>query len=78
MRSLPFEQLEPSGVEWLTSKPVTGSAHGIAGPVLVLDGLRNWIECPKLSFSVLIITLLRSIRSAIAFHNSLHWKSGSD
>jgi hypothetical protein len=55
---LPFEQLEPFRVICLTSKPVASSAHGIVGPVLVPDGLRYWIECPKLGFSVLIVNLL--------------------
>jgi hypothetical protein len=47
-------------------------------PVVVLDGLRDFIKVPLLCSYILSPSLEPHIVGAMAFSNSLHWKSRSD
>jgi hypothetical protein len=47
-------------------------------PVVVLDSLRDFVEVPLLSSSVLSPSLQPDIVGTMTFNHSLHWKPRSD
>jgi len=76
-----LEKLPPSRVDSTGDSKFIGSTtawdfHAVVLPVLTSNGLRNWVEPPLLSSSVLNPSVEHDIVISMSLSNSVHWESG--